>query len=269
LGSTRYLPLAVSSFQHSYPNTPIYQSTADIYEAAYVNGIDTLLPGEPFDTLVAQGKLPLTALFNSTPPTGTPYDALFAAITPPGASATITASQAALFALGFGSNNLVRNSFREAVLLDALAHPDPLVNPLGAATGSLPTHPLRIDSRMNDLRYYLGSVAPASPVLLCGGFYDPSVFFQLNSEVMHQTLSAQMNPALPNMLLDLEGKSSLGANSPAIAVLQAGFAAAQQAVAAAAPAQGVSPAVAIAALYHGTLVPPFCAAAQSEFFSLF
>ena len=87
-----------------------------VFEDQYATGIESLLPStSPRSVLYTQGKLPRDALFSSTPP-----DASFASVTP----ATTPAGLAPVFALGFGSNNLVRNSFRLSYLLDAQANPD-------------------------------------------------------------------------------------------------------------------------------------------------
>ena len=59
--------MLVSSYQHAYGN--IYSSTTDVFEARYATGIDSLLPTTTnLSTLYAQGRLPSSALFSSTPP---------------------------------------------------------------------------------------------------------------------------------------------------------------------------------------------------------
>ncbi|HRM93156.1 MAG TPA: lipase family protein, partial [Alicycliphilus sp.] len=108
LGATVFTPLLAASYQKAYGN--LYAQPSDMFEAAYATGIEQLLPSAtPLATLVAQGKLPQTQLFSSTPPAPA-----FAAITPP----TQPPALAPLFALGFGSNNLVKNSARLAYLQD-------------------------------------------------------------------------------------------------------------------------------------------------------
>ena len=113
-GSTIFTPMIFGSYQQAYGN--LYSTPADIYESTYATGIESLLPGAyDFTSVVTSGKLPQLALFNSTPPA-----AAFAAITPP----TGTGATDALFAMGFGTSNLIKNSVRLAYLADAAAHPD-------------------------------------------------------------------------------------------------------------------------------------------------
>src|SRR5580692_8219299 len=91
--------LLLTAYQKVYGN--IYASPADVFETQYAGGIGSLLPTTtPRSQLYAQGALPEYALFSTTPPA-----AQYADITPP----TTPASLAAVFALGFGSGNLIQN----------------------------------------------------------------------------------------------------------------------------------------------------------------
>ena len=165
---------------------------------------------------------------------------------------------APLFALGFGTKNLVTNKSRADFLLDALANPDgavPAVTTGGAATA--PAHPMRKALKANDLRNW----APQRPVLLCGGNADPTVFFSVNTTLMQGLWSAPSPLALPAGLLtvlDVDSAPS-GAADP-FAAAKAGFAQAKANTA----AQGGASAVVQA--YPGGLVPPFCTAAARGFF---
>src|SRR5579862_6348316 len=121
LDSTVFTPLLTTSWQHEYGD--IYTATTDFYSATYATGIDTLLPSTtPIDTIIKQGMLPETALFDSTTPTvtvpGNPAlsAALTAALTEP---ALNSSPEAPLFDLGFGSPYLVNNSVRVSYALDA------------------------------------------------------------------------------------------------------------------------------------------------------
>lgn len=229
----------------------IYTTPADIFEARYATGIDTLLPSTTSRSdLFAQGKLPREQLFSSLPP-----DPSFAAYTP----ATQPAELAPLFARGFGAENLVTNAFRLAYLQDAQAHPDggfPTATDLRPAAS--PANTLRIAFKTNDLRNWL----PMAPVLLCAGNDDPTVFY-MNTDLMQRYWSA--NGATTVKVLDVDGP--LGLDDPD-AALKVGFAAAKQAFAADAVANGATDGGAAAVLdaYHSTLVPPFCLAAAKAFF---
>lgn len=247
LGATLFMPMLTVSYQKAYGN--LYRQTSDVFEASYASGIETLLPSAtPLVTLMQQGKLPQTALFSSTPPAP-----MFATITPP----TQPPELAPLFALGFGTGNLINNATRLAYLQDAIANPDGAVpSPTTGAAAAAPQHPMRKALKANDLRNW----TPRRPVLLCGGNADPTVFYKVNTQVMQQLWTAPSPLAPPAGLvtvLDVDS-SPTGAADP-FAAAKLGFAQAK-----AKAAQGGASAVLQA--YHGSLVPPFCSAAARGFF---
>jgi hypothetical protein len=248
-GGTIFSPMIFTSFQKAYGN--LYTSPSDIYEAAYATGIETLLPGAyDFTTVVTSGKLPQLALFSNTPPAPA-----FAAITPP----TGTGATDALFAMGFGPNNLIKNSARAAYLADAMANPDGVVPAFTTgAPSATAKNPIRIAGAKNDLRGW----TPAAPVLLCAGNGDPTVFYSINTALMKALWGAL--PAGLVTVLDVDSAVT-GATDP-FAAAKMGFAATKQAMAVAA---GANAAATVTAAYHGTLVPPFCNAAARGFFSQF
>lgn len=258
-GSTIFTPLITASYQKAYGD--LYTTPSDLYEDAYATGIETLLPGTyDFTTVVTSGKLPQLALFSSTPPAPA-----FASITPPITGTAIDA----LFAAGFGTKNLIKNSARLSYLLDALNTPDglvPAVTTLGAAAN--PQSPLRKAAVKNDLRNWKTNV----PVLLCGGNGDPTVFFSINTQGMQALWT---NPASPLVLpsaalltvVDVDSAPA-GATDP-FAAAKAGFAIAKSNTAKAAGTDPVAQATAVTASYHGGLVPPFCNAVARGFFSQF
>jgi len=279
LGSTEFAPLIISSYQNSYPGNPLYMATTDVVEARYATGFATLLPGQSFSALVQAGQLPLTELFNNTVPTVTAttcssamvsgvLGALLPAITPP----TVPAGEAPLFALGFGPLNLITNNYRVGYLCDAVANPDGVVAPqlgFGAPVTGLPPvnpmHPIRVDLKLNDLRSWV----PLSPVLLCGGHADPTVFYPVNTQTMQAFWTPQL--AAPQLLTVLDVDSAPSGPTDPFAAAKVGFATDKAAVAAAAVAAGATDggAAAVTQAYHGSLVPPFCSAAARGFFSQF
>ncbi|CAN5496253.1 hypothetical protein BH10PSE16_BH10PSE16_16370 [soil metagenome] len=270
LGSTLFTPLLINSYQKAYGN--IYSSLTDIYEPGYASGLDTLLPTDtPFSVLTAPGgKLPQTALFSRTPPTapaGAPaaLQPTLNAISPP----TTPAALAPLFALGFGTSNLVSNQTRLSYLLDAMANPDgavPAVTTGAQATN--PMHPMRIATRKNDLRNW----TPKRPIFLCAGSNDPTVFYNVNTQLM-QAFWSSPSPAAPAAgvlnVLNVDSAAT-GATDP-YATVKAGFAQAKAGTAAAAVSAGATDggASAVVQAYHGSLVPPFCNAAARGFFQQF
>ncbi len=243
--------LLLTAYQRAYGN--IYADPADVFESPYAAGIDSLLPTTTTrSNLYAQGKLPEFALFSLTPPAPA-----FAADTPP----TQPANLAAVFALGFGSGNLLTNSYRLSYLLDAQAHPDggfpSLTTGVAAAAPALP---FRQALRTNDLRDWV----PSSPLLLCGGDADPLVFW-LNTQLMQDYWSSRASASAQISVLDLEAAAS---SNDSYAGLKQDFAVAKALVAATAIQQGATDggAFAVAEAYHAELVAPFCFAAVKSFF---
>jgi alpha/beta superfamily hydrolase len=251
--ATLNFAMIVDSYQPAYGN--IYTNTTDIFEAQYATHIASLLPTTtPITTLYSQGYLPKDALFSSTPPAPE-----FASETP----ATMPAALAPIFARGFGSPNLVNNTYRLAYLRDAQAAPDggfPVVS-TGIPAAS-PTNTLRQALKSNDLR----SWTPAAPVLLCAGDQDPTTFY-LNTQLMqgYWTANAARGPVT---VLDVD--SAVGSGDP-YANLKNGFAAAKALVAANAVLGGATDGGAMAVLeaYHARLVPPVCLSAVKSFFDGF
>jgi hypothetical protein len=241
--------MLASSYQHAYGN--MYSNATDVFAAPYAAGIEMLLPSnEPLSQLESEGKLP-SALFSNIPP-----DPAFADLTP----ATMPANLAPVFAQGFGASFLIVNSYRLNYLQDAMANPD---GGFPVATTGLPAaspgNAFRQALKLNDLRIW----SPTTPVLLCAGGSDPTVFF-LNTQLMQNYWTASA-PAAPFTVLDVD--STAGANDP-YAALKAGFAIAQGLVRAAAVAGGATDNGnnAVLAAYHATLVPPFCVSAAKSFF---
>ena len=241
----------LTAYQHAYGN--MYADPADVFSAQYASGIDSLLPTTTLRSqLYATGKLPEYALFSSTPPAPA-----YADITPP----TTPADLAAAFALGFGTDNLLLNSYRLQYLQDAQVYPDggfPTLSSGLAATQS--QVPWRRALQNNDLRNWV----PTAPVQLCGGAQDPIVFY-FNTQLM-QNYWTQNAPATASIaVVDLE---SIAANDP-YATLKQDFSVAKGVVAADAIAQGATDggAFAVAQAYHAELVAPFCMAATRTFFA--
>ena len=251
-GAPILMTFLMTAYQRSYSD--IYGSAADVFEAPYATGIDDLLPTTLLRSeLYSQGKIPQFALFSAVPP-----DPSFAAMTP----ATMPVELAPLFAVGFGSGSLIKNSYRLSYLQDEQANPDggwPIVTT--GVRAANPTLPFRLELKRNDLRNWL----PAVPTLLCGGDADPSVFW-LNTELMQQYWTAQAVPASLFSVLNLEAASSAGDLYPSE---RAQFAIAKQLVVADAIAQGATDGGqrALIEAYHATLVAPFCLAAVRSFFS--
>jgi hypothetical protein len=252
LDATVASTLLLTAYQKAYGD--IYSNPVDVFEPQYANGIDSLLPSTtPRSQLYAQGKLPENVLFSSTPP-----DPAFAADTPPATPANL----ANVFALGFGSGNLIQNSYRLSYLRDAQASPDggwPSVT-TGVAAAS-PGLAWRRALQMNDLRDWV----PTAPVLLCGGDADPLVFW-FNTDLMQRYWSSHAPSTAPISVLDLESAAS---NNDPYDSLKKDFAIAKDVLAASAVAQGATDggALAVSQAYHATLVSPFCFAAVKSFFA--
>ena len=192
----------------------------------------------------------------SSPSNTASPSAAYAAQTP----ATAPADLASVFAQGFGAQFLVTNAYRLAYLQDAAANPDggfPIVT--NGLPASDPGNTLRKALALNDLRTW----GPTSPVLLCGGSSDPTVFF-FDTQLMQNYWTAN-SPASIFSVLDVD--SSPSANDP-YAAQKTGFAAAEALVRLNAIANGATDGgqSAVLADYHAGLVPPFCLTAAKSFF---
>jgi hypothetical protein len=247
------LALITASYQNSYGN--LYAQPTDMFEAAYAPTIASLLPSAtPITTIYANGQLTQDVVFSSTPPAPE-----FAAETP----ATQPAALAPIFAMGFGTPNLVTNTYRLAYLRDLQATADggfPTITT--GIPAAAPTNTLRQDLKTNDLRNW----TPTAPMLLCGGDQDPTSFF-LNTQLMQDYWTSNP-PATAVVVLDVD--SAVTAGDP-YADLKDGFAAAKALVAANAVLGGATDGGATAVLeaYHAGLVPPVCLSAVKSFFDGF
>lgn len=222
LGATIFSPLLTTSFQRTYGN--IYTTPSEMYEAAYAPTIETLLPSTTAQSvLLSTGKLPATAMF-----------------------AADSAPKPAGFESFFGAGNLVKTSYRNTYLADAVANP------------TAPKHPLRVAANKNDLLQR--NWTPNKPMLLCGGNADPTVFFRVNTQAAQAYFAGKGVPAQAVTVLDVDSPAT-SASDP-FAQAKGGFAQAKAATAAA----GTS---ALMQAYHGSLVPPFCNAAARGYFAQF
>jgi alpha/beta superfamily hydrolase len=241
-GSPVNLTLLLTSYQNAYGN--LYASTTDAYEAQYATDIETLLPSTTsLGDLKAQGRIPDTALFSSTPP-----DAAYAAMTP----ATTPANLAPVFALGFGTDHLLTNDFRLAYLQDADLHPDggfPILS--DGLPPADPGHPFRQALKVNDQRAW----TPTAPMLLCAGNADPAVLY-LNTELMQDYWASTTAVTV----LDIDSAATSG---DPYETQKAQFAAAKDLVELAGGSDEVLE------NYHAGLVAPFCLSAAKSFFDGF
>lgn len=251
--ATLNFALITQSYQQSYGN--LYTDPTEVFESQYAAGIGSLLPSTtPIVAIYSAGQLPENAIFSSTPPAPE-----FAPMTP----ATSPPALAPIFAMGFGTPNLVNNNYRLSYLRDAQAAPDggfPTVST--GVPAAAPTNTLRQDLKTNDLRNW----SPQAPVLLCAGDQDPTVFY-LNTQLMQQYWSANA-PASAVTVLDVD--SPVASGDP-YGNLKNEFAAAKALVAANSVAGGAKDGGALAVLqaYHAGLVPPVCLSAVKSFFDGF
>ena len=243
-GATLFGTLLATSLQKAYGN--VYGRTTDLYEGAWANGIESLLPGPDAATLANSGKLPEFALFSATPPTAPPGSGLQAtlnAMTPPTGT-----TMDRIYARGFGAANLFSNSARLDYLLDLLANPNN------------PRNGLRIGARANDLRGW----TPRAPVLLCGGAQDATVSFSTNT----LGLQRQWAGLPPGFVTVLDVDESPGSVADPFVAERLGFAVLKETTIALARLKGDDPEWELARNYHAGVFP-FCASAVRRYFSLF
>jgi hypothetical protein len=168
-----------------------------------------------------------------------------------------------VFALGFGADYLVTNEYRQSYLDDATAAPDggfPLVS--DGLPPAAPKNALRQALKVNDLRTW----SPTSPMLLCGGNSDPTVFY-FNTQLMQQYWSARPSTPVP-VVLDVDSAATA---QDTYSSFKIGFAAAKTATRANAVIGGATDGGDAAVLdsYHAGLVPPFCISAAKAFFDAY
>lgn len=235
----------LTAYEDAYDD--IYDEEEEVFEAAYAEDIDDLLPGpRSRSELFDQGLLPRDQLFSDTPP-----DPIYAPYTP----ATEPAEFADIFALGFGPDHLLRNDFRLAYLQDAEANPDGgFPDTTTAEPPENPAFPFRVALKRNDLRNW----TPEAPVFLCAGNGDPTVFF-FNTQLM-QSYWAQTDADVT--VLDIEADPE---GDDPYENLKEGFDAAKTLVEADAVASGEDPDAAVLDAYH-ELVAPFCLSAVRDWF---
>jgi hypothetical protein len=151
---------------------------------------------------------------------------------------------------------LITNAYRLGLLQDAQTNPDgAFPNTTDAAPAAAPAHPLRRAFKANDLRDW----TPTSPVFLCGGHDDPTVYF-FNTQFMQ---SYWAPTGAPVSVLDVD--SSVEADDP-YEDLKDGFEAAKNLIAAEAVIGGTDEDAAVLEAYHTTLVAPFCLTAVARYF---
>ena len=251
--------LAISA-QKSFGN--LYKQPSDIFEDAYATGIESLLPGNSsYGDLINNGKLPM-ALFSSTPPAG------LGDITPAKGDGDFDA----LYAAGFGSPNLLKNSVRASYVEDARARPDGAL----AATPNYqlpaaPTHPFRMTGKAFDLRGW----TPKAPMLMCGGHGDAMAIYALNTAAM-KTIWKDLGPKITALDVDSEPSDA----SDPFAPIKMGFVQRKNTVyqqyfdylktIGRTDSKATTEAAAyVRSIYHPLLVPGFCGAAVNAYFKTF
>ena len=215
IGGTAYLPLLANSYAHLAQGSI---DPAQLFSSLYPKA-STLFPGttdfHAFGSLVANGDIPATALFQA--PASPSDPAGFSATAYP--SLASLAEGAPLGGAGFdASDYLIRTSFRAAYVADVDAHPDagaPIDGSAPDLAGALPaiaSDPqllLRQDLKANDLRNY----TPSMPLLLCGGHGDPEVLWNQGAGLMTAMLRSKEAgaPSLRFVTVDLDlGSGSAG-----------------------------------------------------------
>jgi alpha/beta superfamily hydrolase len=243
-GAVEEILMLASSYQHAYGN--INSTSTDMFEPQYASAA-TLLPGTTgTGTLVAQGLIPASAAFSSTPPS-----AELASLTP----ATAPGKMAPVFAQGFGTDHLITNDYRLSYLQDAFSAPDGgYPNTTNGLPPDSPADPLRQALKKNDLRNW----APTSPMLLCAGDEDPVVFY-LNTQLM-EGYWAVTAPESPVTILDVDAPPS---HDGPYKHIRKSFAQAKSLV------KLIEGRSALVEDYHDVLVPAFCLQASKSFFDGF
>jgi hypothetical protein len=243
-GAVQEFIMLASTYQQAYGN--LFSSPTELLEEKYAGALG-LLPGTSSgDTLVAEGKMPESALFSSTPPAPE-----LAGMTP----ATTDVRYAEVFAQGFGPDNLITNSYRLGYLQDVFVSPDGgYPNTTTSLPPASPAHPLRVALKNNDLRNW----APTAPVLLCGGDEDPVVFF-FNTLLMQGYWAANA----PDSLITVLNVDAPPSQRGPYRGLKKKFAETKRIM------KWIEGEKAVRREYHDVLVPAFCLQGVRSFFEGF
>jgi hypothetical protein len=144
-----------------------------------------------------------------------------------------------------------------------------------------PSVPFRAALRANDLRVNgSGPFIPAEPILLCGGHYDPTVFFAPNTQNMSGIWSnaAGSDPNLVFAQMDVDGTTD---GNGTVAFTGTGpFASSGTLYSPMLQVQGAAQSIFsggaaaytgtdLVQNYHGTIVPPACTFAAQGFFNIY
>jgi hypothetical protein len=243
-GAVEEFIMLAASYRRAYGN--LQAASTDIFEARYA-AAGSLLPGATGSgTLVAEGRMPATAIFSSTPPAPE-----FAALTP-----AVTADRyAEVFAEGFGADHLISNTYRLGYLQDVFANPDGgYPDTTTGLPPANPAHPLRVALKNNDLRNF----APVAPVLLCAGDEDPVVFY-LNTELIAGYWAANA----PNSFVTVLDIDAPPGHDGPYKSLRKRFAETKSLF------KLLEGRAAVRKEYHDVLVPAFCLQATRSFFANF
>ena len=208
LGATAYLPMVVNSYAHLRQGSI---RPTRILSNRFRNAA-RLFPGNigyaGFSKLVSAGEIPESALFQSES-SGAAAPGFSASRYP---TLAALAEGAPLYKAGFDpSRYLVSTAFRAAYVAELRANPDSGAPVDGSAPSlastvpTMPAHPrslLRQDLERNDLRNY----TPSMPLLMCGGYGDPEVFWNQGAGAMTAVLQSKVaaHPRLHFVTLDLD-----------------------------------------------------------------
>jgi len=227
-GSTTLMPMLLTGYQKSYNNT-MYSSASALYESTYATGIESLFPGAlSYTNLVAEGKVPQLALF---PASSSPGAIQGQPLTP-------------LWDLGFGTPDLIKDSFRQTYLYDYTVN------------HASPQFPLRAKLLANDLTHNVPQ--PVGATMLCGGGNDPTVYYSVNTSALLATggwPTGVTNHAVTEVNMDLNGGGVTSGADP-FQTLKLSF-----------TATNPTSAANYASTYHTNLVP-YCVRAALGFFEL-
>lgn len=254
-GSTVYLPLAIRAFQEAYGD--IYGQPSEVYNPAIAQDVATLLPNAtPHHLLIQAGRLPASAVFSNKSIIPADVSPAVRSILEGESPAKSPASFARVYALGFGANYLLNDTFRVEYLQDIETHAD------GAwpnyTTGEIPTgsgNGLRRAVIRNDLRGW----TPQKPMIMCGGSGDMAAPFRYGGELMMRYWSAPERAPKPGLVSLLDIESPITENDP-FGVLKTDFRMRKdQFLREAAMPDWVDP-------YHQLLLPRYCYTAALQLF---
>jgi pimeloyl-ACP methyl ester carboxylesterase len=252
-GGTVFSPLLTTSYQNAYGN--LYSKPSDMYNDPYAASAESIVSPMTLSELLASGKVAPVSMFSTTFKTFLEGNGI-----------TVPANFVPLFAATEAAAQ-VKTTYAQSVVADIVANSCTPAS-AGADLTCKPANGLRAAAAKNDLRSFM----PKTPLLMCFGANDPTVFSAgstlANAYYQAKGQAAGLTPVqTATMFPMVDVDSASGGAADPFGPLKVGFAGWKTSVATAAGG-GVAGQMAVVSAYHSG-VAPFCAVAARGYFGKF